>query len=168
MITKAVSYYLKPSNFPTFQTLNNLNPQPLNSIMIKDIPIQKVEDLAIAIAPRLESEEGWEDFWDAYLINLKDEPIQSVLVNSTGYGEIDGEKRRTSTLRYFWETIGPLEIVKIEPVMKTVFDLASEFWVSFSYNNYLYDKKYVFVPGSLDEINFTDIPFLDRKGVMIR
>ena len=136
--------------------------------MIKDIPIQKVEDLAIAVAPRLPHEEDWEDFWDAYLINLKDEPIRSVLVNSTGYGEIDGEKRRTSTLRYFWEEIGPLDIVKIEPVIKSVFELASEFWVSFSYNDYLYDKKYVFVPGSLDEINFTDIPFLDRKGVMIR
>lgn len=136
--------------------------------MIKDILIQKVEDLAIALAPRLPEEEDSEHFWDAYLINLKDEAIHSVLVNSTGYGEIDDEKRRTSTLRYFWETIGPLEIVKIEPVQKTVFDLASEFWVSFSFNDYLYDKKYVFVPGSLNEINFTDIPFLDRKGVMIR
>ncbi|MCA0239124.1 MAG: hypothetical protein LCH81_22315 [Bacteroidetes bacterium] len=136
--------------------------------MIKDIPIQKVEDLAIAIVPRLPHEEDWEDFWDAYLINLKIEPIRSVLVNSTGYGEIDGEKRRTSTLRYFWDSIGPLDIVKIEPVQKQVFELASEYWVSFSYNDYLYDKKYVFVAGSLDEINFTEIPFLDRKGVMIR
>jgi hypothetical protein len=136
--------------------------------MIKDIPIQKVEDIVVALVPRLPHEEDWQDFWDAYLINLKDEAIHSVLVNSTGYGEIDGEKRRTSTLRYFWEHIGPLDVVKIEPVQKAVFNLASEFWVSFSYEDYLYDKKYIFVPGSLEEMNFTDIPFLDRKGVMIR
>jgi hypothetical protein len=136
--------------------------------MLKDIPILKVEDLAIAIVPRDEHEEGYDEFWDTYLLNLKDEPIYSVLINSRGYGEIDGEKRRTTTLRYFWEEIGPLEIVKIEPVQKAVLDFANEYWVSFSFHDYLYDKKYVFVPGSLDAMNFTEIPFLNRKGVMIR
>jgi hypothetical protein len=136
--------------------------------MIKDIPILKVEDLAVAIVPRLEHEEDHEDFWDTYLINLKDEPIRSVLVNARGYGMIDGEARKTTTLRYFWEEIGPLEVVRIEPVQVSVLHLANEYWVSFSFRDYLYDKKYVFVPGSLDAMNFTDIPFLDRKGVMIR
>lgn len=136
--------------------------------MIKDIPILKVEDLAIAIVPRLEHEEGYEDFWDSYLINLKDEPIRSVLVNARGYGILEGEERRTTTMRYFWEEIGPLDVVKIEPIQKTVLNIVNEYWVSFSFNDYLYDKKYVFVQGSLDGMNFTDIPFLDRKGVMIR
>jgi hypothetical protein len=136
--------------------------------MIKDIPILKVEDIAIVIAPRLVHEEDHEDFWDCYLFNFKEEPIRSVLVNSRGYGELDGEQRRTSTLRYFWESIGPLSYVKIEPVQKAVLELANEYWISFSFNDYLYDKKYVFVPGSLDPIHFTDIPFLERKGVMIR
>ena len=50
-----------------------------------------------------------------------------------------------------------------------MFQLANEYWVSFSLNDYLFDKKYVFVQGAVDEINFTEIPFLDgRKGVMIR
>jgi hypothetical protein len=129
--------------------------------MIKDIPILKVEDLAIAIVPRLEHEEGFEDFWDSYLINLKDEP-------SRGYGILEGEERRTTTMRYFWEEIGPLDVVKIEPLQKAVLNIVNEYWVSFSFNDYLYDKKYVFVQGSLDDMNFTDIPFLDRKGVMIR
>lgn len=136
--------------------------------MKKDILIQKVEDLAIAIVPRLPTEEDHDYFWDAYLLNLKDEPIHSVLVNSRGYGELEGEQRKTTTLRYFWETVGPLELVKIEPIPKDVMVLANEYWVSFSYNDYLYDKKYVFVPGSLDVMNFTEIPFLNRKGVMIR
>ena len=136
--------------------------------MIKDIPILKVEDLAIAIVPRLEHEEDHEDFWDTWLLNFKDEPIRSVLVNSNGYGVINGEQRRTTTLRYFWDEIGPLEAVKIEPVQKEVLGIANEYWVSFSFNDYLYDKKYVFVPGSLDVMNFTEIPFLNRKGVMIR
>ncbi len=136
--------------------------------MKENIDLKKVEDLAIAIVPRQPDEDGHEDFWDAYIINLKDEPIRSVIVNASGYGEIEGEMRRTSTLRYFWEAIGPLELEKIEPIHKPLFDIANEYWVSFSFGDYLFDKKYVFVQGALDENNFTDIPFLDRRGVMIR
>ena len=136
--------------------------------MKKDIPILKVEDIAIAMIPRLAHEEDHEEFWDAYLINLKDEPILSVLVNSRGYGVLEGEQRQTTVLRYFWEAIDPKSAVKVEPVQKPVLGLANEYWVSFSFHNYLYDKKYVFVPGSLEEINFTDIPLLHRRGVMIR
>jgi hypothetical protein len=57
---------------------------------------------------------------------------------------------------------------KIEPIHTSLFNLAHEFWVSFTSDNYLYDKRYVFVPGSLEESNFTEIPFLGRPGVMIR
>jgi hypothetical protein len=136
--------------------------------MKKDIEIRKVEDLAIAVVPRLEGEEGHEDFWDAYIINLKAEPIKSVLISSNGYGELEGEMRRTSTLRYFWEEIGPCGFEKIEPIHKALFTIASEFWVSFSFEDYLYDKKYVFVQGSLEQSNFTEIPYINRLGVMIR
>jgi len=113
-------------------------------------------------------EEDHEDFWDTYLLNLKNEPIFSVIVNSRGYGEIEGQARKTTTLRYFWDRIEPMTAVKVEPVEKAVFALANEYWVSFSFQDYLYDKQYVFVPGSLDEIHFSDIPLLNRKGVMIR
>jgi len=136
--------------------------------MIKDIPVLKVEDLAVAVVPRLAHEEDHEAFWDTYLLNLKEQPIHSVLVNSRGYGMLEGEERRTTILRYFWEIIPPKSAVKIEPVQKSVLRLANEFWVSFSYNDYLYDKKYVFVAGSLEEMHFTEIPLLNRKGVMIR
>jgi len=141
--------------------------EPLNN-MKKDIPILKVEDLAVAIVPRQLFEENYEEFWDSYLINLKDEPIYSVLVNSRGYGLLEGQPRRTTTLRYFWEEIGPKSAVKIEPVQKEVLELANEYWISFSFHDYLYDKKYVFVPGSLEEMHFTEVPLLNRRGVMIK
>jgi hypothetical protein len=136
--------------------------------MKKDIPIRKVEDLIVAVVPRMPFEEEHEFFWDAYLINLKNEPIRSVLVNSTGYGEIEGEQRKTTTLRFFWETIDGMTYEKIEPVDIQLLQMTSEYWISFSFEDYLYDKKYVFVPGSLDEMNFTDIPLLSRRGVMIK
>jgi hypothetical protein len=138
--------------------------------MKKDIEIIKVEDLAIAIVPcNAENLADPNELWEVFLINLHEESIKSVLVASRGYGELDGEKRETSTLRYFWESIGSLDIKLIELIQPTLFSLANEFWVSFSLNDYLFDKKYVFVQGAIDPMNFTEIPFLDgRKGVMIR
>ena len=136
--------------------------------MKKDIPDLKVEDMAIVVAPP-EDYLTDAELWDAFVINLKDEAIQNVLIVSKGYGEdADGERRQTSTLRHFFEEIAPLALHKIEPIPRDLFWLAHEYWVSFSYGGQIYDKKYVFVPGSLDAINFTPIPFLDRKGVMIR
>ena len=137
--------------------------------MKKDIPNYKVEDVAIAVVPR-KNEDGTldEELWDTYLINLKEEPITTVLINSRGYGNIEGEKMRTTVLRHYFEEIGPLNVVKIEPIQTKVFTLTNEYWVSFVHDDYMYDKKYVFVKGSISKENFTTIPFLDRKGVMIR
>ncbi|MFK7807486.1 MAG: hypothetical protein AB8F74_06730 [Saprospiraceae bacterium] len=132
--------------------------------MKKDIPQHKVQDLAIAVVPS----EKDETMWDSYVINLKDEPIKSVLINSKGYGEIDGERKETSVLRHFFEELGPLVIAKIEPIPEKLFDLTNEYWVSFQHDGYMYDKKYVFVRGSINEANFTIIPFINKKGVMIR
>lgn len=137
--------------------------------MKKDIPIHKVEDLVIAVAPRepyLVDQE--EDLWDVYLINLREDSISSVLVNSRGYGELNGEKQRTTILRHFFEEIGPLACVQIEPIQTQLFKITNEYWVSFVHDGYMYDKKYIFVQESISETNFTTIPFLNRKGVMIR
>jgi hypothetical protein len=120
--------------------------------------------VAVAIVPRPDDEE----LWDSYLINLKEEHIENVLVNSRGYGEFKGDKVKTTILRHFFEQIRPQTIIKIEPIQVKLFGLTNEYWVSFSYNGHLYDKKYVFVRGSIDEANFTSIPYTKWKGVMIR
>ena len=138
-----------------------------DTTMMKDIPNLKVEDVAIAIAPR-ESKSDDEQLWDSYLINLKEEPLKNVLINSRGYGELDGEKMKTTVLRHFFEEIGPLEIVKIEPIQSKLFNLTNEYWISFTHEGHMFDKKYVFVKGSIQEDNFTTIPFVNLKGVMIR
>ena len=132
--------------------------------MKKDIPQHKVQDLAIAIVPG----ENDDDLWDVYIMNLKEEAIKNVLINSKGYGELEGKDISTTVLRHFFVTIGPLQIEKIEPIQTKLFEIANEYWVSFQHDGYMYDKKYVFVKGSISEINFTTIPFLNKRGVMIR
>jgi hypothetical protein len=132
--------------------------------MKKDIPVKKVTDIAIAALP---SEED-ENFWDVYFLNLKDEAVENVLISAKGYGTVEGEKIETSQLRYYFEIIGPEMAVKIEPISAELFKLANEYWISFNFESFMYDKKYVFVPGSFMESNFTMLPIIGRRGVMIR
>ena len=134
--------------------------------MKSDIPLRKVENLAMAVVPR--NDDINDEFWDVYIINLKDQAIKSVLVNSKGYGTIDGSERETATFRHFFEEIAPKTATQVEAIIQKVFQLTNEFWVSFSHDNYLYDKKYVFVRGLQDETLFTDIPLIDRRGIMIK
>lgn len=135
--------------------------------MKKDIPQHKVEDLAIAIVPRDDIIEK-EELWDTYILNLRPKPIKNVLVNSRGYGEIEGEEIKTTVLRHFFEEIGPEQVLKIEPIQTKLFGITNEYWVSFNFEGYMFDKKYVFVKGSISEINFTQIPGINKKGVMIK
>ena len=131
--------------------------------MKKDIEWLNVEDIGIAAVP---SEDP--NFWDIYILNLHEEPVKNVLVIATGYGEINGEERKSSVMRYFFEVIQSLDIQKIESLPISLFDLSNEYWVSFSMNNYLYDKRYLFVAGSLHPLNFITIPFIEQKGVLVR
>jgi hypothetical protein len=133
--------------------------------MIKDIPELKVDNIAIAIVK--EKNELDETVWNSYLLNLKDEKIEGVLVTSTGYGELNEEKVKTSTLRHFLDEVEPKSFVKIEPIIEEVFGINNEYWLSFYLNKTMYDKRYVFLAESITESNFTSIPLINKKGVMI-
>ncbi len=134
--------------------------------MKEDIVRPKVINVGVAMVHEKSEQGDWE--WNAYIFNLRDEEITNVLVSSRGYGELDGQKKSTTTLRHFIEKVGPLDFQKIEPVMPDVFELNNEYWVSFHVNGTIHDKKFVFVKGSIDESNMIDIPFINYKGVMIR
>jgi hypothetical protein len=132
--------------------------------MLKDINTEEVEDIAIAVVP------GEEDssVWEVYMINLKEEGLDNVIVASRGYGIYKGEEVKTSVLRHFLGAFEPLDIRMIEPIQKEVFGLNNEYWVSFYIGSNIFDKKFIFLPESITEDNFIRIPFIDRPGVMIR
>ncbi len=134
--------------------------------MKKDIPELAVIGVAIAIVKEMNKEGVYE--WNAYLLNLRDEKMEGVLITSTGYGMIEGEKRITSTLRHFLDTLAPNSYKKFEPLIEDVFGLTNEYWLSFFENRQMYDKKYIFLPESITEANLTTIPLIKKKGVMIR
>lgn len=133
--------------------------------MIKDIPQLVVENVALAIIK--EKNELNETVWNTYLINMKDVKLEGVLVTSTGYGQINDEKVRTSTLRHFLDEVEPKSFVKIEPIIEEVFGVNNEYWLSFYLDQKMYDKRYVFLAESITEANFTMVPVINKKGVMI-
>lgn len=128
----------------------------------------KVENVAIAIVE--ETNEFDEKMFYAYLLNLRDDIMEGIIVTSTGYGEnaTTGEKVRTSTLRHSLEVLLPNEAAKLEPIMEDVLGLANEFWVSFWVNEVMYDKKFVFLPETISSEKMSVIPVLGQKGIMIR
>ena len=134
--------------------------------MKKDIPELHVEDIAIAIVK--EKDEKDNDVWNSYLINLKNSLIEGVIVTSTGYGELNGESVKTSTLRHFLDEVGPQSYQKIEPLIEEVFQLSNEYWLSFFEGGVMFDKKFIFLPESIKEENFVSIPLLKKKGVLIK
>ena len=134
--------------------------------MKKDILPPPVENIAIAVVK--EQNDLNEAEWNVYLINLKKEKIEGVLVTSHGYGKLNEEDVKTSTLRHFLDEVGPNSFVKFEPIIETLFGLNNEYWVSFFLNKVMYDKKYIFLPETIKEEHFILIPYLNKKGVMIK
>jgi len=134
--------------------------------MIKDLPENNVQDIAIAVA--LEKENAEQKTWYVYLINLKKEPIENVLITSKGYGEKDGEQVKTSTLRHMFPVVKDNAYVLIEPIDEATFGLNNEYWLSYYIGKEIFDKKFIFLPESIVESNFIKLPIVNKPGVMIR
>lgn len=133
--------------------------------MKRDIEHPKVEGVAMAVV-REQDEEG-APAWYVYLINRKDVPLTNVMVTSEGYGIVNDENVKTSELRHYIEKLDPGAFARIERIMEDVFALNNQYWLSFYIERTIFDKRYIFVPESINEENFTEVPLLGRKGVMI-
>jgi|688.fasta_scaffold840942_2 hypothetical protein len=130
--------------------------------MKKDIPIHSAAQVGIALMPNPE-----DDVWEVYLVNMKNRMIRDIIINSKGYGELDGKKIETQTMRYFIPYLGNENAQKIELIHNDLTQVANEYWITFYIDGNIYDKKVVFVQGSIDETYFTTIPVLEKRGVMI-
>ena len=133
--------------------------------MRKDIQPPKVEGVAMAVV-REPDEEG-DEAWYVYLINQNEATLENVLVSSRGYGELEGEARKTSEMRHFLGKLEPKSWARIERIVEDVFPLSNQYWLSFYIGRELHDKKYIFLAGSIDEGNFTNLPLMNKRGVMI-
>ena len=131
--------------------------------MKKDIDFHPVTGVKLAIA---KEETATGTTWAVYIINLNLIELKNVMITSKGYGEIDGEVKKTSTLRHLLGELGEQAVAKIEPIDPAVFSLNNEFWVSYYILDQIFDKKFIFTSGSLDSSFIKMIPEIGLEGVL--
>jgi hypothetical protein len=132
--------------------------------MKKDIDFIPVQNVQLAVVKA--KDESDTVLWKVHILNKNKVAIANVLIASKGYGEKNGEKQSTSTLRHYIENIGPEESAVIEPIDHNLFHLFNEYWVSYYIDDQIYDKKFIFVPGSIREQNMTYIDMIQNDGVL--
>ncbi|KIX20614.1 phenylalanyl-tRNA synthetase subunit alpha [Flavobacterium sp. 316] len=133
--------------------------------MKKDIEIPKVENVHI-VAIREWNDDFQEDCWYAYLLNATNEPLEMAMIVSRAYGLINGENRNTSSLRHAFAKVEPQSAVKIEFLENNVLQLNNEFLVSYFLNNKMFDKKFIFKVNGINEKAQSDLPAINKRGVM--
>jgi hypothetical protein len=134
--------------------------------MKSDLPVNIVEDIAITVVLMNDTPEV--SSWTVYILNLKNEPIENVLISSKGYGEKDGKPVKTSILRHSLGDVKPRSFAVVEAIDPEVFGLTNEYFLSYYINGEIYDKKFIFLPESIVDNNLIRIPLLDKPGVMIK
>ena len=134
-------------------------------IVRKDIHIPKVEDVSMAVVKETDNVDAE---WGVYLINNKNVDLKNIIIASKGYGKIDDQEIKTSTLRHFFDELGQSSVQKVEKIMPDVFGLNNEYMLTFYIDGTIYDRKYIFVPDSVVEENLIQIPLIDRPGILIR
>ncbi|TXE06707.1 hypothetical protein [Algoriphagus aquimarinus] len=131
--------------------------------MKKDIDFSPVTGVKLAIAKE-ETAMGTE--WAVYIINLNMIELKNVMITSKGYGEINGEIKKTSTLRHMLDELSEQAVAKIEAIDPSVFALNNEFWVSYYIMDQIFDKKFIFTSGSFDPCFIKMIPEIGLEGVL--
>lgn len=128
--------------------------------MKKDIDFLPVKDVFLTVAQISEGE------WVVFILNRNGHQLENVMVTSKGYGSLGKGKQKTSTLRHMIPTLPPGAHAQIERIDPSVFHLTNEYWVSFFIGRQVYDKKYLFVQGTITEENLIFIEELQTKGVL--
>ncbi|SEP61159.1 hypothetical protein [Neolewinella agarilytica] len=134
--------------------------------MKQDILIPEVQDVLVAVVPRDGKYE--EEIWDIYVINLRKDPMDNVLITSQGYGMIDGSDKSTTVLRHFHQRLDASVAVKVEPIQKELFAIQNEYWISFNDKEVMLDKKFIFKANTITPDKMEMIPVLGKVGVMIK
>jgi len=134
--------------------------------MKNDIIIPEMTDVLVAAVPRKDGQA--EELWDIYIVNLRKGPMESVLITSQGYGEIEGRDKTTTVLRHFHQRIDADDHLKVEPIQPELFGIKNEYWVSFNHKDVMLDKRFVFSPNQINAESLENVPVLNRPGVILR
>ena len=129
--------------------------------MKKDITIPVVENIQV-----LAANEWDKDFlsktWNIYVINNREDIIESVLVMSRG----KNKDKKTSTLRHGLGDLPPHTGAKIELITEEVFGFTNEYMVTFFAEGKLFDRAFVFKPFTIKEANAVFVDLMGQDCVL--
>ncbi|SDY41513.1 hypothetical protein [Hymenobacter psychrophilus] len=137
--------------------------------MKKDILFQPVTGVGVAVTPdeRAATATAEAPGWQVFLLNDNDEPLQNVIVSSSGYGtDAQGEPVRTSTLRHALPEVPPHAAAPIEALDSALFHLHNQYWVSYYIAGQVFDRKFVFAPDSISFGQLQPISLLIPQGIL--
>ncbi len=113
------------------------------------------------------SDDFMEKVWNVYLINDSDFDLDGVMVVSKAFGTVDGEMKKSSMLRHAFEKIPSVSAAKVEMIEKSLLKLNNEFMVTYFIGKTLYDRKFIFRAGSVNDNATQEIPVLFVDGVLL-
>ncbi|MBT3872880.1 MAG: hypothetical protein HOF75_09670 [Flavobacteriaceae bacterium] len=129
--------------------------------MKKDLIIPIVKNIQVVA-----THEWDKDFlaktWIVYLINNREDIIESVLVMSRG----TSKNKKTSTLRHGLGNLLPHTGAKVELVCEEVLGFTNEYLVTFFAEGKLFDRTFTFKPYSIKENNTVFIDLMGQDCVL--
>ncbi len=132
--------------------------------MRKDIKPPKAEKISIAIVT--EQDTFGNMVWNVYILNENDFTVESVIINSFGEGEIDGQKKKTSTLRHVIPSLEAQTVAKVEPIQEELFVLDNTFQITYFAHNKLYDMNITFKANTINAGTIMYISEVDKMGMI--
>lgn len=131
--------------------------------MKKDIETTFAENIQIVAA-----KEWDKDFlsqtWNVYIINNREDLIETVLVMSRG----SNHDKETTTLRHGLGDLLPHTGAKVEFISEDVFGFTNEYIVTFFAEGKLLDRKFIFEPQSISEENTVFIDLMGQGCVLAK
>ncbi len=134
--------------------------------MKKDIQVPAVEGVSMAVVKNIIEGEA---AYHVYLINHNQYDLDTVIINSQGFGKgNDGKEQKTSQLRHIIQSLKAESAAKVELISPEVFHLNNQYWISFFHDGKMLDKKFIFEANSIKERNFRTIKHLNAEGIEVK
>ena len=135
--------------------------------MRQDIKIPEVRNVFVA-AVQLTEDNGDLNWW-IYLINDSEGPLENILIQSRGYSDLESKLgTQTATLRKLVKVLPAKSVTKIEPLVKEVFSLFNEYWISFFEDGQMKDRKYIFGPHTINPALCEALHMYNLQGVIVK
>ncbi len=131
--------------------------------MKKDIEIPFAENIQI-VATKEWDKDFLSQTWNVYLINNREDLIETVLVMSRG----SNKDKKTTTLRHNLGDLPPHTGKKVEFISEDVFGFTNEYLVTFFAEGKLLDRKFTFEPQSISDQNTVFIDLMGQDCVLAK